>query len=145
MPPAPAVLPDISKSSFLNGSVWKGWCDVQPWTKAIPCDPGCCNAWRDSIDQSCPASSPDDSSLSQPVQWGEEDSNLRRHEPTDLQSVPFDRFGIPPGKNVVSCPADLSHLLAASRNGKPPTQKQREPAEGLEPTTCGLQNRCSAN
>jgi hypothetical protein len=29
-------------------------------------------------------------------QWGEQDSNLRRREPTDLQSVPFDRFGIPP-------------------------------------------------
>ena len=31
-----------------------------------------------------------------PIEWGEQDSNLRRHEPTDLQSVPFDRFGIPP-------------------------------------------------
>ena len=28
--------------------------------------------------------------------WGVQDSNLRRHEPTDLQSVPFDRFGNPP-------------------------------------------------
>jgi hypothetical protein len=26
----------------------------------------------------------------------EQDSNLRRHKPTDLQSVPFDRFGIHP-------------------------------------------------
>ena len=28
--------------------------------------------------------------------WGEEDSNLRRRAPTDLQSVPFDRSGISP-------------------------------------------------
>ena len=28
--------------------------------------------------------------------WGEQDLNLRRHEPTDLQSAPFDHFGIPP-------------------------------------------------
>ena len=30
--------------------------------------------------------------------WAEQDSNLRRREPTDLQSVPFDRFGIDPFK-----------------------------------------------
>ena len=28
--------------------------------------------------------------------WGEQDSNLRRHKSTDLQSAPVDRFGIPP-------------------------------------------------
>ncbi len=28
--------------------------------------------------------------------WGEKDSNLRRRMPTDLQSAPVDRFGIPP-------------------------------------------------
>src|SRR5207248_468492 len=28
--------------------------------------------------------------------WAEEDSNPRRRKPTDLQSVPFDRFGICP-------------------------------------------------
>ena len=28
--------------------------------------------------------------------WVEKDSNLRRHMPTDLQSVPVDRFGIHP-------------------------------------------------
>ena len=28
--------------------------------------------------------------------WREKDSNLRRHMPTDLQSAPFDRFGISP-------------------------------------------------
>lgn len=28
--------------------------------------------------------------------WGEQDSNLRRHKSTELQSVPVGRFGIPP-------------------------------------------------
>ena len=28
--------------------------------------------------------------------WGEQDSNLRRHQPADLQSAPVDRFGISP-------------------------------------------------
>ena len=34
--------------------------------------------------------------LPQKNEWGEQDSNLRRHQPTDLQSAPFDRFGISP-------------------------------------------------
>src|SRR5690242_16000435 len=29
-------------------------------------------------------------------QWGVQDSNLRRHKPSDLQSDPFDRFGNSP-------------------------------------------------
>lgn len=29
--------------------------------------------------------------------WVEQESNLRRRKPTDLQSVPVDRFGIHPG------------------------------------------------
>jgi len=32
----------------------------------------------------------------QKVQWGEEDSNLRSHKTTDLQSAPVGRFGISP-------------------------------------------------
>ncbi len=28
--------------------------------------------------------------------WGEQDSNLRRHTPADLQSAPVGRFGISP-------------------------------------------------
>ena|GEM_PF-3604333 len=35
-------------------------------------------------------------SVSKLQQWGEQDSNLRRRKPTDLQSVPFGHFGIPP-------------------------------------------------
>ena len=40
--------------------------------------------------------------------WGGQDSNLRRHLPTDLQSAPFDRFG---------------------------TSPKNEPMDGLEPPT----------
>ncbi len=42
--------------------------------------------------------------------WGEKDSNLRRLPPTDLQSAPVDRFGIPPLQKI-------------------------EPVDGLEPPT----------
>ena len=37
--------------------------------------------------------------------WGEQDLNLRRHEPTDLQSAPFDHFGIPPANFRCRSPA----------------------------------------
>ena len=43
--------------------------------------------------------------------WGEEDSNLRRHEPTDLQSAPFGRLGISPE------PVGLHRLMADSADG----------------------------
>ena len=43
--------------------------------------------------------------------WGEEDSNLRRHEPTDLQSAPFGRLGISPE------PVGLHRLMADSAEG----------------------------
>ena len=32
--------------------------------------------------------------------WGEQDSNLRRHEPADLQSAPVGHFGISPRFNL---------------------------------------------
>ena len=34
--------------------------------------------------------------------WGEQDSNLRRHSPADLQSAPVGRFGISPLKQSLS-------------------------------------------
>ena len=34
--------------------------------------------------------------LSYTRRWGEEDSNLRRRTPADLQSAPIDHSGIPP-------------------------------------------------
>ena len=38
------------------------------------------------------------SSYGEPM-WAEKDSDLRRRKPADLQSAPFDRFGIDPYKN----------------------------------------------
>jgi hypothetical protein len=57
--------------------------------------------------------------------WGEEDSNLRRHEPTDLQSAPFGRLGISPEFRGV--PPDV-HTVRAKLGVV-------ELAEGIEPPT----------
>lgn len=35
------------------------------------------------------------------IWWREQDSNLRRHTSTDLQSVAFDRSAIPPNKSYI--------------------------------------------
>src|SRR5574344_121574 len=47
--------------------------------------------------------------------WGEQDSNLRRRKPADLQSAPVGHFGISPISTI------SKHLL--------------EPMEGFEPPT----------
>ena len=47
--------------------------------------------------------------------WGEQDSNLRRRTPADLQSAPVGHFGI--------SPKIYNNFLI-------------EPMEGFEPTTC---------
>jgi hypothetical protein len=60
-----------------------------------------------------------------PPWWGEEDSNLRRHEPTDLQSAPFGRLGISPEFRGV--PPDA--FAARTKLGAV------ELAEGIEPPT----------
>ena len=57
--------------------------------------------------------------------WGEEDSNLRRHEPTDLQSAPFGRLGISPEFRGV--PPDV-YTSRTKLGGV-------ELAEGIEPPT----------
>ena len=57
--------------------------------------------------------------------WGEQDSNLRSLTTTDLQSAPVGHFGIPP-------------FFFHSKN-----LRLKEPVAGFEPTTGGLQNRCS--
>ena len=36
------------------------------------------------------------------LHWGVQDSNLRRHKPSDLQSDPFDRFGNSPRHEQLS-------------------------------------------
>ena len=57
--------------------------------------------------------------------WGEEDSNLRRHEPTDLQSAPFGRLGISPE------PVRILHLVIDRWT----SLGRLELAEGIEPPT----------
>ena len=37
----------------------------------------------------------------QTLQWGGQDSNLRRQPPADLQSAPFDRSGTSPTTNII--------------------------------------------
>src|SRR5262245_45873884 len=53
--------------------------------------------------------------------WWGKDSNLRRPEPTDLQSVPVGRFGTPPetsrGRRRTTCPRQDSNLYAISGTG----------------------------
>ena len=58
--------------------------------------------------------------------WGEEDSNLRRHEPTDLQSAPFGRLGISP---------KFRNASLAFSNGARSQRGSVELAEGIEPPT----------
>jgi hypothetical protein len=41
--------------------------------------------------------------------WGEQDSNLRRHLPADLQSAPVDRFGISPQKQSPTLKTHIHH------------------------------------
>ena len=66
----------------------------------------------DSASQNSDSNSP--ANLQLPMQWGVQDSNLRRHKPSDLQSDPFDRFGNPPGKGT---PLVLSPT--GNRNDRP--------------------------
>ena len=51
--------------------------------------------------------------------WGEEDSNLRRHEPTDLQSAPFGRLGISPEPVWIRCQVinTIEELVDAGAGG----------------------------
>lgn len=65
------------------------------------------------------------------MQWGGEDSNLRRHQPTDLQSVPFDRSG--------TSPRTYAKKYSIVQDGH-----KQEPMRGVEPPTCRLQIGCSA-
>ena len=53
-------------------------------------------------------------------EWGEQDSNLRRRAPADLQSAPVGHFGISP---------IFSQFV--------------EPMSGVEPLTCTLRMSCS--
>ena len=76
-------------------------------------------------------------------EWGVQDSNLRR---LSQQIYSLSRLTA-----SVTPQALVSQALTQHRSKRPKPRKYRndkqslEPAEGLEPTTCGLQNRCSAN
>ena len=50
-------------------------------------------------------------------------------EPTDLQSVPFDRFGIPPQ-------GSFTHKNRRGADHQILAHLETKPAEGVEPTTC---------
>ena len=75
-----------------------------------------------------PLSAPDSSS--QLKQWGEQDSNLRRREPTDLQSVPFGHFGIPPSQINQPSPPNGTARPLVTRPDQPPNPNQRQPVAG---------------
>ena len=55
------------------------------------------------------------------VLWGEQDSNLRRLTPTDLQSAPVGHFGIPPTHKTLS----QKNKLIADSESERPIPKQR--------------------
>src|SRR5262249_42861442 len=68
--------------------------------------------------------------------WGEEDSNLRRHSPADLQSAPFVHSGISPRdlRSGFSLDREASRPAAQPQEDRPdngPTSL--ELAKGLEP------------
>jgi hypothetical protein len=64
------------------------------------------------------------------LMWGEQDSNLRRHLPADLQSAPVGRFGISPIKQSLTPKTHIYKIF-------------QEPMKGFEPPTCRLQISCS--
>jgi hypothetical protein len=64
------------------------------------------------------------------TKWGEQDSNLRRHLPADLQSAPVGHFGISPLE---------TELISQDMH----FQLFQEPMKGFEPPTCRLQISCS--
>ena len=65
---------------------------------------------------------------------GEAGFEPAKAKPPDLQSGPFGRSGTPPSYAYNFFNTNLTRV-----------PKHPKLAEGLEPTTCGLQNRCSAN
>ena len=92
----------------------------------------------------------------QRVAWAGRDSNLRRREPTDLQSVPFDRFGTDPRVNgdcgfLQRLPASYPPSVTLPLSSKICSKFSRivtttsEPMRGFEPRTTSLPWRCSTN
>ena len=52
-------------------------------------------------------------------QWGVQDSNLRRHKPSDLQSDPFDRFGNSPCHEQLVSSRHAEDRRAATHSSSP--------------------------
>src|SRR5688500_10640806 len=80
--------------------------------------------------------------------WWEQDSNLRRHTPPALQSGPLGRLGIPPAAREAGKEERRGTAPRVTRSAatpRPPSRRHHQLAVGIEPTTFGLQNRCSAN
>ncbi len=67
---------------------------------------------------------------------GREGFEPSKAEPADLQSAPFDRFGISPNPKI--SPARFSGTGQSCREAA-----RLKLEVGVEPTTYGLQNRCS--
>ena len=80
------------------------------------------------------------------IPWAGEDSNLRRHEPSDLQSDAFDRFATCPTTLLEAVLNYIRLLLSISPADNPASQDDSpiistislcsELAIGLEPMTC---------
>ena len=69
-----------------------------------------------------------------PAWWGK-DSNLRRHQPADLQSAPFGRSGTPPLPAFLT-PNDRMKYAPGRNAGTQVPELQVELTRGLEPLTC---------
>jgi hypothetical protein len=54
------------------------------------------------------------------LKWGEQDSNLRRHSPADLQSAPVGRFGISPINRVLLVRHTFTNLSRADEGIRTP-------------------------
>src|SRR3954465_14122898 len=81
-----------------------------------------------------------DSSCSLRSWWRGKDSNLRRHEPADLQSAPFGRSGTPP--DVVRPPP--SRVILPDRKTQEPSPRgagRREGKRCRSPRRAGGGNR----
>ena len=54
------------------------------------------------------------------LKWGEQDSNLRRHSPADLQSAPVGLFGISPINRVLLLIHTFTNLSRADEGIRTP-------------------------